>query len=249
MSEESNVQDRIEAYHFGEMSLVERAAFEADLARDADLASALAAFEALQADLSLVEEADFLEEVRGWGAELAGEAHPYPEARKFRRRWPIGIAAAILLLLLPAYLLLRPVSDARLFDRYFEPYPDVVTARGADAPAFQSGMAAYNAGDYAGALPLFEAYLDSLPGDADGLFYGGIAELEAGDPLAAAEMFADLEAEGSIYGTTARWYHALALLRAGQRAAAVPLLQSVADGEGVLAEEAAALLGDLGEGD
>ena len=245
MAEEKSTPDRIEAYVLREMTPEARTAFERELTADPALAEGVAEFERLREDLELLDEADFLAEMQELGNEMRTEPAAYPEARPVRRRWYIAVAAAILLLIIPAYLFLRPSPDARLFNTYFEAYPDVSSSRAGDDADFVAAMEDYRTGDFSDARIHFSDHLASSPNDQEALFYGGIAEVKAGDPEVAVERVEKLESQESIFENAAEWYRALALLKAGEREGAVELLGEIAVGEGSYRERAEVLLGEM----
>ena len=146
--------DYIKAYLAGGLTKKEQTEFEAKLAQDADFAQA---FDSMQASYQLLR-LDRQNAYRDTLRALALEQEPNPpkfSASPFSLSW-YHIAAVLLILLLPLWILLSPPADPdSLFDQYFTPYPDVFSLRNNDSSLdslLQSGLHAYNAKEYTSAI-------------------------------------------------------------------------------------------------
>ncbi|HHG84912.1 MAG TPA: hypothetical protein ENJ82_09210 [Bacteroidetes bacterium] len=257
MGDLENREERITRFVLGEMSADVAQAFVAEMEGDATLAREVADYRALRADLGLVDEAGFLHKMQMMAAELRTVSEPAEleaglgsgaegQVIFWKKWWPYAVAAVLLLLLIPTLMLLRSPDNEALFSAYFSPYADVASGRGGNnLPTFLAGMQAYNAGDFAGALPYFKELLEAKPRDQDGLFYGGIAALAAGKPGQAIQRLRLLREQESIFQKAATWYQALAHLKAGDTAKARSLLAALAATTNSFQEQAISLIGKL----
>ena len=114
-------------------------------------------------------------------------------------------------------------DPASLCEKFYKPYPDMVTdrARTPDNGAFLDAMALYNEGDYAGAIPGLERAIGRDPGNSAIRMYLVSANLGAGDAYKA-EMHIDFlenQADRS-YMDQADWFNALCWLCEGDTARA-----------------------------
>jgi anti-sigma factor RsiW len=250
MSERERHYENIERYLRGELSDAERRAFEAAMAQE----------EALQKEVALHRELEDTfgdpeyQQLLGVLKEVdAGTASPAEKGKKVRllrsRRWWMGIAATLLLLVaVTAVLLLRsdrtPSTD-ELFAQHFSPYPVDAFRTGEGQPP--EALRAYQAGRYAEAARLIEA----LPADSVTTlmtFYRGVALLADGQPTEAAPVFEKLLEENAlpILVQPSQWYLALAYLEEGAVEKARQRLEGIAEDEHhYRREEAMELLGKL----
>lgn len=243
MNESNMNQDRIEAYLLGELDARENKQFERELDQDPALQQAVSDFQELQSDLQIADEALFLEEMQAIHAEIR---EPAPSSAPRQRRWWL-IAASILLLLIPA-LLFFPRSASgpdQLYAEYFSPLPDYTNSRASDDPDFLNAMSAYQSGDYASARPLFSAFLQRVPDDLDANLYGGITELEVGEPQIALRRLEKVSETDNIFSSAASWFQALAHVKMEAYEKARPLLETLSGTPNDFQEEAKNLLRDL----
>lgn len=230
--------DRIERFLAGSLTGIELVAFETAMREDPALREEVAlhreAMEALgegsvHAFRVLLREVD-----AGWEK---------PEQQKKGRilplnlRWIAGVAAA-LLLLISAYFLFRPQpTSAELFAVFFEPYPMVLSERGAtgdetDEALLNEAMAAYSAERYGEAAAAFGQLAVRFPGLPAYRYYAGVSALSAGDPEAAVAVLEPLADEpGHFFREQSRWYLGMAHLRLGDLTAARSYLEAIRPGE------------------
>lgn len=120
----------------------------------------------------------------------------------------IGLAVAALI----ALLIFQPWQRS-LIDSYYEPYALNVTQRtGDDMAALIQAQKAYNSGDYASALPVFEQYSDN----AQVQLAKGNAAYNLGKTDEAIATFQQVASGNSVYVPAANWYLALAHLKQEQ---------------------------------
>lgn len=260
--------DRIEAYLLGELSEEARTAFEAELARNDDLKNALEEMKELQADMIVLERDNFLDrlnEIKGEledtansaatsedtfegeaeneeSREFSGEERPKGKVRRFPR-WYVAAAAAILLLIVPLYLVLRP--PATLVDQYFAPYENLYSNRGSSDAEIKQALADYDDGNFTESITHFDAYLEIEPLDSEAIFYSGIAHLAIGKSEKAIELLSSVDSEGFIYSLRAKWYLSLAYLQKDQKAEARTILEGVKSSKGELGQKASELIDEL----
>ncbi len=242
---EENRPTELQRYLDGEMSPEERAAFEARLAADPELQAEVDLHQEL--DTVLADEAvlDFSALV----AEVVG-AEGAPQAPPRTRRPVWAIAAAILLLAVVGFFVLRPGPGAdpdQLFAEYFSPYEAPATFRSDDSTLnaqYQSAFDAYNAGDFEVALPAFDALRGGESTMPD--FYYALSALSANKSDLALPVLRELAGDTPhVYRSQSRWYLALTLLERGETDEATERLEAIVEDGGKFAEPAQALLDEL----
>ncbi len=111
MNRDEQVFDKIEAYLRGKMPASEAAAFEAELAADPALADLVKTHRFERQGLEWLVERDLLAKMNAWERE-AGKQRPAATLRPtFMRRWWVAGVAAMLLLGVFGWWLLRPQAD------------------------------------------------------------------------------------------------------------------------------------------
>lgn len=199
------------------------------------------------------------------------DARVYGEAREGARplgRWWIwalvpAAAAAIVLLLIWTHLPGRnmapsPTSAPPLAANVFALVPariDVpvpLVMRGASQNSknylgdLMAALAPYQAGNYAQAAQKLEGLAEKYPRSAEVPFYCGVSLLFEGRNAAAAEKLqrAGTLASGRL-GAESRWYLAIAYIREGREAQAIPLLHDLCQEPGEYQSRACSGLGQL----
>ncbi|MEO0724819.1 MAG: tetratricopeptide repeat protein, partial [Bacteroidota bacterium] len=166
--------------------------------------------------------------------------------RRMSGRTILAVAASIALLLVAGFLWQKnSYSNTALAEQYSTPYPDRLTTMSDNAEAqLAEAMTAYNSGNYASAIPLFEALPDSLSRNGLAQLYLGISQLKQGQ---AADAQTSLEAipSASAYQEAANWYLALSELAQGQEAAARERLETIVAAEAYPGQAAQDLLNQL----
>jgi len=128
-------------------------------------------------------------------------------------RWKYyAAAAACLALLVTAFLLLQTSkqSHEKLFMKFFQPYPNLITTRAQNGSDFQPAMEYYNKGVYDSALIIFKQK-ESL--EVQELFYKSICLLATERPNEAITSFEKLVEADSKFIQQTTWYIALAHLK------------------------------------
>lgn len=165
------------------------------------------------------------------------------------RRSLLRIAAAVVLILSLAggfWLSQAATAPGALADTYLEPFPDrLTTMGGSQEDALATAMRAYNAGDFATALPALQALPEEHPQYDLIALYTGVAALEAGYFTVAQNKLQLVQEQSENYREVANWYLALSYLKDESVEAARPLLQALVDAGGYQASAAKALLEEL----
>jgi hypothetical protein len=174
----------------------------------------------------------------------AGEEVRSKPPASVRRLGRLYAAAAAILLLIAAgswWLTQTATYDANdVFAETFTPYANDLSGRtmGDDTTTIGGrlgeALLAYDRRDYPAAVSAFEAHFlapptSIAPATAPQIqFYYGISLLGTGQAQTALPVLDALRTDAT-YGDPADWYHALALLRDGQTAAARSSLQDIAN--------------------
>jgi len=134
----------------------------------------------------------------------------------------IGLVAAALI----ALLIFQPWQRS-LIDRYYEPFALEIGQRSDGAAGLKDAQKAYNSGDYASALPVFEKYT----GDKiEVQIAKGNAEYYLGKTDAAISTFQKIASGNSVYTPTANWYLAGAYLKQNEPEKAKAVLDKIPEG-------------------
>ena len=155
------------------------------------------------------------------------ELYPETPVKSMRYSW-LGMAAALVLVAVFGYLLLRPspVSKAD-FGNYFEAYPYYDLSRGDLVEGFEQAMESYAKADFDEAWHL----LASLPDTDDPeefAFYKGVCAMAVGEYNQAIKYLEPVsQTAGHSYITQARWYLALAFWQVDKLGEAKTLLKAI----------------------
>jgi len=134
----------------------------------------------------------------------------------------IGLAVAALI----ALLIFQP-WQSDLIRPFDTPYELAIIKRSPDSQALEQAQKAYNSGDYAAALPVFEQYPDKV----EVQLAKGNTEHYLGKTDAAINTFQQIASGGSVYVSTANWYLAGAYLQKNQAEKAKAALNKIKGGQ------------------
>jgi tetratricopeptide (TPR) repeat protein len=229
MNENIAQTELIERYLDNELSADEKARFERRLGSEAGLAEEVHLQRQLREGLRASGRSRLLGLLADEDRRM-DEYHPpaqvirFDDATRQRFYWA---AAAILLLLIPLYLILGPGRrDDKLFAAYFKPYQGVSVQAG--DPLAQA-MQEYRQHDYAQALPILERLLGEGSAEDTTLFFKGNASLALEQTPGAISSFRQILTNPKHpFYQEAQWYLALAYLQDGSEDEAKTQLQSVA---------------------
>lgn len=200
MSEKTDNAELFDDYLQGKLATEDRSAFEKRLADDRDF---MLQFEQHKEEVSLVKMLGIREEINSLLQNVDAQKKG-PGKLKLRYLIPLAIAATISL-----FLIFRPagkVDNQKLFEQYFEPYPDAITGRNNEAK-IEKAMLLYASGQYAKAIVSFQ---ELAPSDTT-LFYSSICYLALEKSQEAIDGFNKIEVS-SIFYDQSFWYKGLSFL-------------------------------------
>lgn len=236
---------QVDRYLLRQASPAERRAIEDRRQRDEAFAEAMDRDEAILAVLRAGEDRALKDRLQRLEA-----AQPYQRLVLRRlpvRRW-LAVAASLALLLLAGWWILAesagPADTETLLAQYLEPYPNRafnLTKGEAPITTRSRAYAAYEAGDYPGAVAAFAELTE--PDLAD-RFYRANALLLLERPAEALPFFRALAGTADFaLAPHSQWYQALSWLALDRRAAALPILERIAtDANHPFQDRAASLL-------
>jgi tetratricopeptide (TPR) repeat protein len=227
MNENIAQTELIERYLDNELSADEKARFESRLGSEAGLAEEVYLQRQLREGLRAAGRNRLLDMLATEDRQM-DEYHPpaqvirFDDATRQRFYWA---AAAILLLLIPLYLVLVPGRrDDKLFAAYFKPYQGVSVRAGGP---LEQAMEEYRQRDYAQALPILERLLGEGSAEDTTLFFKGNASLALEQTPDALSSFRQILTNPKHpFYREAQWYLALAYLQDGATDEAKTQLQS-----------------------
>ncbi|MCB0688903.1 MAG: tetratricopeptide repeat protein [Saprospiraceae bacterium] len=137
--------------------------------------------------------------------------------------WIQRVAAVLLLLMIPVFLLIRPNQSVRLANQYFEAPRStyLMLNRGEGSTSTTSLTEAftfYEKGDFAQAAKAISEIRDQYPDNKDLQFYQGISLLASGDAEKSISLFRNcLDETYQDLNQRTPWYLALAYLKTGNQ--------------------------------
>lgn len=170
----------------------------------------------------------------------------------------IAVAGGLAWKLSPGAATHQPVSVARVqpppnpwadLGRFDAPAYREARLRGQETGAlqdFQAGIAEYQQGNYARAVPILRRAAEADPADVRARYFLGVSQLMAGDLADGIEALRRVDAMGlTAYQEEARFYQGKALLQQGDAAGARRMLEVVVAMRGDWQAKAAELLTKL----
>jgi len=162
----------------------------------------------------------------------------------------IAIAASLVIILALYFFLVFQVKPdgEKLFIKYFEPYPDVISMKGDVSPEdelFKSGMYYYDLKKYDTAIIIFNAILKEDSTNETVNFYTGIAYLGLGKSKKATGIFLDMDKNEGIFNQQVKWYFSLSLIVQHDFKGAIPFLEDLKKENGYYSEKARNLLSKI----
>ena len=179
---------------------------------------------------------------------LIGEMHRTEISKAGSRSnqfyWISGLAASLVLIIGYLVFFQSSPSSEELFNRYFSPYPDVLSIRSSQENEWLPGMKFYTSGEYEKALEVLQEVEVSEDYRADIIFYTGVAQLASGKLNAAESSFKSIFDVESRFDEQLHWYLALTHLKKGDQSETKDLLNKIQEGSFKF-EEAQSLLKQL----
>ncbi len=223
MNERGDDIEWIDRYLNGLLAADEKKLFEQKMQSDTAFHQQVKVIAELREGIREAGRKELLKEMKAWDQ----ASPPLPVATAvWWHAWPVKIAALLVVSLSVFFLWPKENTRPDLFARYFEPYPNVVmpTVRGdedADSTVIQKAYRAYDQGNYAEAIRLFESV---GAGDESVALYLANSYLAGGETGKAIPILEKLESGSKLFEEEARWYLTLAYLEAGNNEQAVRLL-------------------------
>ncbi len=217
-------QDRFEARYFNTMPEAEARAFDAELARDADLAKRYRAFQlAIKGIISTraarVPPGGLKQKLKQIDRELDGA----PESS--RSIW--FAAAAVAVIIFGIWWVLRAPEHVRLANEYGIEEPGLPVLMSAKGRALDEVMNDLKLGNHLQVQRSLEQMLAKEPGNDTLNYFAGIASAELAQCDRAIGFFNEVPL-GSVFSNKARYHHAICELREGRIEMAKPLLEELA---------------------
>lgn len=238
---------------------------------DPEFADELAWLRNLQPGVELAGREEIREQLRAVEGQLEGagffqeQAQPKPKEARVRplyRRYWIGVAAAVTLLMAVMLFLFRPSPDPyhQLYTDFFAPAQEALEAQmeelelvgmaTTDKERRQSLLAAlkqYQQGAYVEAGKALEIHLSQFPADEAAQYYLALSTMQTEHFSRSTELLQPLaNRPGSPWQPAAAWHLALAYLRLGELLQARVWLEGIAENDNSPYQaDARALLGAL----
>ncbi|HEY9490238.1 MAG TPA: tetratricopeptide repeat protein [Chryseosolibacter sp.] len=229
MKNEEEDIELIEGYVKHTLTRVEREEFERRLQGDPAFAERYEDYRTIMSGIHQHGEQEFLQELQGWDREMESQ----PEIKRSPLTTYLRIAAAFLILALAfTYFLINraDLTPPELVAEVFEPYPDVISTRGAATQA--EALTAYSNGSFVEAIAAFEEWMRENPDNTEMRFYLGCSQLGAHRYADARQTFDALQGHTTRFTDQVDWYRALAYLGADRKQEAVGQLEEIVNIQG-----------------
>ncbi len=218
--------ERIDRYLHGKMNAPEKAAFEAQLAQDAELGKALEWHRDMELFLSRKNRRDALQQQLPaiskdfFKTEKGAKSIPLPRQR---RLW---LVAASLAATLALFLVVKWALTPPLFDTYAQ-YPPLALTEKSAGTDWSQAESAFNSKKYAEAEVLLGQYVAQNPQDRQALLYLGICKMERDNLQEAQAIFMGFTPDEKDMKDYADWYLALSYLKSGDKESCRQALQQL----------------------
>ena len=167
----------------------------------------------------------------------------------YRPRFIYAIAAVLLIAVSTTLMIVsRKPANEILFDTYYRPHPAALRiTRGQETPdALTQALLSYRREEYVNAITQLNAILDDEPGNTKAWFYAGISHLALHEPMESVHHFkCVLESGNNEFVEPARWYCALAYIKANDIHMAEDLLKQISEQDGPYRQNSVRILKDL----
>lgn len=153
-------------------------------------------------------------------------------------------AAAILLVLVAvaSFFLSQPPSTGDLFQKHFEPYPNILAMKSDLKNDLSKALLYYELKDWDSAILLFQNVLINDQTNSSAMFYLGNTYLAKGNSDQAIYWLGKASANDSKFNDQVNWYLALAYLAEGDRSNARNYLNNLTDSKSFYQKRAKKLL-------
>lgn len=154
-----------------------------------------------------------------------------------------GIAAVFLLFIVTgSYFIFRSPSPEKIFNQYFEPYPNIITVKSEGSNDLSQAMLYYETHDWDSAIVLLLKNFTVPKENPDICFYLGNAFLAKGETEQAVYWFNSALEAGTKYRNQVSWYLSLAYLRNNEMNSAKLYLEELRNENNFYRERADQLL-------
>lgn len=166
------------------------------------------------------------------------------------RKIGYSVAAAVLVLsLLTVKSLTSTYTGDNLFDKYYSPLEaNSYRMRGNSQEGIeklQDGIDYYVSKDYAKAEMAFEQLAGPSENRSEILLYSGLNKMQQGNYTGAIALFEDLLSQQDLFVPEVQWYLGLCYVKTGDKLKALPMMESLANTEGLYKNKARIILKDL----
>jgi tetratricopeptide (TPR) repeat protein len=220
--------DFMEGYLQGTLSSEERKDFEERLRNDPEFQKEFDSFRLSYSAIILESRKEVKQRLQ---QEDAGASAPKGRVVNWRYV-SIGIAASIVLAVLLVQIYRSPSPD-KLYLSYHETYPNVVAPierNETTVDSYKKAFQLYEQKEYSNALEQFRVILKDSATSSSVNLYAGLCALELNDPTTAVSYFeAVIASSPNDFSETAKWYAALAYLKAGNKEKAIFYLDQLKD--------------------
>jgi hypothetical protein len=195
--------DFIERYFEGQLNAEELQEFERISDNDKQFASRIAQYQQIVDGIKTYHQQDFMQKMDEWDTETSKQ-----KSFRFNPTY-LKAAAAVVLLMLPIgiWLYTSSPSHQSLYNKYYQPYPDVISSRSQNNN-LPEAMKAYNDADYNQAILFLQEFLNQNESNALGRLYLAESYLATSQLEKARENYLQLQ-NNSIYQDLSSWRLAL----------------------------------------
>jgi predicted Zn-dependent protease len=218
--------ERLDKYLRGDMDAEEKAGFEAQLAKDTELAKALE----LQRDMELFLRRKTQRETLQKQLPAIGKDYFQPaqgaKVITMPRQRRLFLAAASLAAAIALFFMVKWALSPSLFDDYAQ-YPPLALIEKSAGADWSQAETAFNSNNFAEAERLLAQYIAEHPSDRLAELYLGICNMELDKITEAQAVFRSFTPEEADLKDYADWYLALSYLKAGDKARCRQALQQL----------------------
>lgn len=223
--------------NYSELTGNQKEEFERELQEDAELNCQFLAYKSFVAQLQDAEITEFTQKVKTWD-EQSKETKP-KKGQIYTLRFLVAAAVVTIGIVLFANFFFNSKSSQELAVTNFEPYPNVISIRGAKE-SIDDGLLAYDQKNYTEALQDFKAYPDELVA----VFYAGESHMALKEYELAVDQFKQVLVMGGIFDEIATFHLALAYVGNEDEENAKNILKTIAEDSDYFSQSQA-LLKDL----
>ena len=245
--------EEIERYISFELDDHELASFESELIENADLAAEVELFREVDRAVAETDIMALRSKLKGLGDQIAGEKTKQQSlaARMPSRLISATVAASLAIIMaLSALLSNSSISEAELYNNFYQTYPTTGVFRSAEAdPAtleMNRALDKFNSGKYEQALELFSAILEKEPLNPVGNFYAGVSFQETNRLDQAISSYQSvIRHNDNLFVEQANWYMALCYLRNEEREKAMRKFSQIAQSSSFYKLQAEAVIREM----